>query len=688
MITPDETNDQCEPKTISAAVVSSSQVVEKGNVVGHSVLGSALQLITIGVPVFVAKPNPAYKPGCKNEEFFHPNGWQDTPVDPSTLKNYSPGDALCAVMGHTLDAVDVDSKNGAVVEVEAQRLRELGVTVIGEQVTPSGGAHFLIPATGIHSAACKKTGVDFRGGGCDGKGRGFIYLSGTERPKYGGKGYQLVNAPTLADLEPFQGARKAIAVSTTTYLKAVGINPRTEPASSSELVEGEPVGRVPDWLQTELATSVPAGERSEKFHALIGKMHRARFTQEQIVTLITPWCVTSDKFAVRVEQEVARSLEGIKQDALSGSIYLKDRNEHPRDTGDTEEEPSTWSPVELEQFLDGSYKPLKPTIFERTDGQALIYPGKIHSIYGESESGKSLIAQFICAAEIGRGNKVLYIDFEDSPAQVIKRLQLFGAGSQAIRDHFTYLQPFQNLKDPRNREALERVLETAWTLVVIDGVTVAMTLITPASSTPEAQVAEFMARLPKRIVKKTNAAVLSLDHVVKSKESRGRFALGSQEKLNQITGAAYLLEISKAIYPGVRGELVLRVTKDRIGQVRGNSGTWRANDRTQEAARITIDGTDPDWINVIVEPPTSSTGPFLPTHIMQSISEYLETCPKPVTGTAIKENTKGKSKFQTDALNALVDKGYVERVAGARGANLHRSLKPYRESSDSGENND
>lgn len=34
MLPPNGTNDQCEPKVISAAVVCSSQVVEKGNIVG------------------------------------------------------------------------------------------------------------------------------------------------------------------------------------------------------------------------------------------------------------------------------------------------------------------------------------------------------------------------------------------------------------------------------------------------------------------------------------------------------------------------------------------------------------------------------------------------------------------------------------------------------------------------------
>lgn len=654
-------------------------------------ISDALALIDIGVPVFIAKPNAAYKPGGKAPEFNHPTGWQNTPADPATLEGYVPGDALCAVTGHTVDAVDVDVKNGAVVDAEAQRLRGLGVPIIGVQGTPSGGAHFLIPATGIHSAACPRTGVDFRGGGIDGAGRGFIYLAGTQRLKYPGKGYQLAHIPTAADLDLMQGTREAITDSCATYLNAVGIKTRTEATNTGEVVGGEPVEVVPQWLQTELDKPATVGERSEKFHALVGKIHRAGFTQGQAVTLLTPWCNSSGKFVGRVAQEVARSLGSIKQDAVKESTYLENRSEHlsiTEATEDTAGEVSTWLPVDLEPFLNGSHKPLKPTIFERTDGQALIYPGKIHSIYGESESGKSFVAQYLCAVEIMQGHKVLYIDFEDSPGEMIKRLQLFGATAQAIRENFAYLQPWHSLNSSYNRQALEQVLETPWTFVVIDGFTVAMNLIAPASGTPEAQVGQFMAALPKRITKATNAAVLTVDHVVKSKDARGRFALGSQEKLNQVTGAAYALEVSQAIFPGARGCLVLRVTKDRIGNVRANSGAWRASDRTQETARITIDSTDPDWVNVIVEPPTNSTGQFRPTHVMESISQYLETCPEPVNVREVKENARGKGETVVAALQTLVSEGYIERVAGARGANLHKSLKPFRELLDGSDSND
>jgi hypothetical protein len=667
-----------------------------GNLVDIS---TALAFIELGTPVFVAKRNPAYvkdspaqlPTGERNPaavEFFHPKGWQHTPASTETLRDYRPGDALCAVTGHTLDAVDIDTKHGASVATEVQRIKELGVTVVGVQITPSGGAHFFIPATGIHTAANPESGVDFRGGGQTGDGRGFVYLAPTPRPKYGGTGYTVAALPTAETLDLTSATLEDNTDAAATYLNAVGITPKTHTAPTGVVIGGEPVELIPAPLRELLDTAAPwqrtdrdTGEitshkdRSERFYYLCAQIRRDGFSQGQAVTLLTPWCNGNGKYVGRVSEEVARTWNKLQQsEPLSEHLNTLESEQ------ELEDEPSTWLPVDLEPFINGTHTALEPTIFERTDGQKLIYPGKIHSIYGESESGKSFVAQYLCAVEIMAGRKVLYIDFEDSPAELVKRLRLFGATNEHIRENFAYLHPWQSLNSIKHRQALAQVLETRWSFVVIDGFTVAMNLLAPAKGTPEAQVAEFMALLPRRITQKTNAAVLTVDHVVKSKDSRGRFALGSQEKLNQVTGAAYALEVSQAIYPGARGVLVLRVTKDRIGQVRTNSGQWRASDRTQEAARITIDSTDPEWTNVIIEPPAMGTTQFRPTYLMQVVSEYLESCPAPVSGNELRNNVKGKVEAKLAALNLLVTEGYVERVTGQRGANLHKLVKPYRES--------
>jgi len=257
-------------------------------------------------------------------------------------------------------------------------------------------------------------------------------------------------------------------------------------------------------------------------------------------------------------------------------------------------------------------------------------------------------------------------------------LRLFGATIDQIRDGFTYVQPVESLTSLKAQHAFRSLLTSTYTLCIIDGYTTAMNIISPASGTPEAQVTAFMSVLPRRIVRHTKAAVITIDHVTKSKDSRGRFAVGSQEKLNQITGAGYSIEVVNMIAPGARGELVMRATKDRIGQIRANGGKYRASDRTQEVARIHVDSTDPEWINVeIANPSGQGSSDWRPTYYMQRVSEYLQTCPEPASTADVKNNVTGKNETIVTALSMLVTDGYVERVAGARGTNLHKSISPY-----------
>jgi hypothetical protein len=663
-------------------------------------LAGALALISLGVPVFVAKPNSTYdkaaphkltdgKPNPAAVEFYHPKGWHLTPASTSTLSNYQPGDALCAVTGHTMDAVDVDVKHGADVGKEQDRLAALGVTVIGSQVTPSGGAHLFIPATGIHSAANPVTGVDFRGGGVNGEGRGFIYLAPTSRPKYAGGGYVLAQVPDTASLDLTEATLCDNTDSTAAYLNAVGIKPRTQKVGKATVTGGEPVDVIPEKLQAAIEAEPPWGvnqltgeisggdnTNSGRFYHLVAEIQRAQLTQGQAVTLMAEWCNRFSKYVGRVDSEVARAwVRILNQQEWANTLPPSVTN----DLDDQlEDEPSTWLPVDLSEHLAGTYVPLKPTMLIRADGHGLIYPGKIHSIYGESESGKSFVMQHFAAVEIMAGRKVLYIDFEDSPGEIVHRLKLFGATPEQIRSGFTYVQPMESLGTIKAQAAFMGLLKGEYSLCVVDGFTTAMNMIAPSTGSPESQVAQFMAALPRKIVRRTKAAVITVDHVVKAKDSRGRFAVGSQEKINQVTGAAYAIEVERMIAPGNRGELVVRVTKDRIGQVRANAGKWRANDRTQEVARFVVDSTDPTWCNVIVEnPEEKQAGTWRPTYLMQKVSEYLEACTEPLSTKAIKEAIAGKAEHVGTALAMLVTDGYAEQTKGARGALLHKSISPY-----------
>jgi hypothetical protein len=267
-------------------------------------------------------------------------------------------------------------------------------------------------------------------------------------------------------------------------------------------------------------------------------------------------------------------------------------------------------------------------------------------------------------------------------------LRTFGAEPEAIRERFTYVRPDTGLNSHNARAAFDALLSKPYALAVVDGVTEALTLLSPSGGTPEEQVVIYMRRLPKRIARETGAAVVQIDHVTKSKDARGRHALGSQHKLNTLDGAAYVVEVSKPLGRGMCGEIVLRVAKDRPGYVRPNSGAWRQSDRTQEAARITVDSTGDGPSVVTVQAPTSRIGqegaaqPFRPTVLMQRVSEYLETVPEPVTVRNVRDNVTGNAQHLGTALDRLCVEGFAERVAGPGGTTLHKHLTPYREALD------
>ena len=67
--------------------------------------------------------------------------------------------------------------------------------------------------------------------------------------------------------------------------------------------------------------------------------------------------------------------------------------------------------MKLADLIQGNRELLVPMLFERTDGVCLLYPGLVHNIHGESESGKSLTVQgdrgglpFLVATHRGANN--------------------------------------------------------------------------------------------------------------------------------------------------------------------------------------------------------------------------------------------------------------------------------------------
>jgi AAA domain len=347
---------------------------------------------------------------------------------------------------------------------------------------------------------------------------------------------------------------------------------------------------------------------------------------------------------------------------------------------------ASWAPIDLGPFLDGTVRPVVPSLLPRTDGVALIYPGLTHSLHGESESGKSWVAQAEAARILSTGGRVLFVDFESDAGAIVERLRLLGADDEAVRARFAYVHPEVDPRNPNEAATFEAMLTQRFDLAVLDGVTDAVGLFGLESRDNDA-LTVWARLLPKRIADETGAGVVMVDHVTKSAESRGRFAIGAQAKLATITGAAYTVETAQPLGRGLRGVIVLRVAKDRPGYVRGHSGRQRASDRTQEAARIIVDSTLEGVVTVTVEPPSdsadASSSTFRPTTLMERISEALEVSTRgPLSFRQLDDVVHGKADAKRDAIRVLVAEDHVTVTPGARGANLHDLVKPYRQADD------
>lgn len=347
---------------------------------------------------------------------------------------------------------------------------------------------------------------------------------------------------------------------------------------------------------------------------------------------------------------------------------------------------ATWAAVDLGPFLDGSYTSPVPELLARTDGTCLLYRGLTHSLHGESESGKSLVAQVEAVRILAAGGRVLYVDFESDAGSIVARLLEFGATPDQIAARFTYLRPEVNPHSGAAEAAAFRGhLRQPYDLAVIDGVTDSLGLW-GAETRDNDGITTWARELPKAIADHTGAAVVLIDHVTKDGDGRGRFAIGGQAKLSTLTGAGYTVEVAQPLGRGLRGVVVLRVAKDRPGYVRGHCGPMRPSDRTQEAARVVIDSTGIRPV-VTVEAPRAGDGParsktFRPTALMERASRHLEDADDALSFNRINAEVAGREQHLRDALAALVDEGYVTVGAGPRGANLHRSARPYRQRTD------
>lgn len=357
----------------------------------------------------------------------------------------------------------------------------------------------------------------------------------------------------------------------------------------------------------------------------------------------------------------------------------------------------SWQFEDLAQLASGIELPPTPTVFQREDGQGLFYRGAVNDLHGEPGCGKSMIAQIATAQELKNNRDVIYIDYEDSARNVVKRLLLLGVAGEQIVAHFHYVRPSAKPSSPTSlggwRETLDYA-DTA-TLAIIDGVTSCLAYAGLDSNSGD-DIAAWYNTMP-RLISACGPAVVLIDHVVKSKDNRGRYAGGSMQKLALIDGISYSVDMTKPVGKGVRGTIVIKSGKDRISEIEEHCAvSWSSNgSHLREAARIEINSTDPKLMRVTIARPnmmpsdetTRQRGLERPTGLMEKISRIVENAPEEPNQTEIIELLKddGSSARKTTvltAINRLLEGEWISNRSGRNNRNIYASVRPYRQMDD------
>jgi hypothetical protein len=332
----------------------------------------------------------------------------------------------------------------------------------------------------------------------------------------------------------------------------------------------------------------------------------------------------------------------------------------------------SWTPVDLADVLAGRHETARPTVGARDDGAGLFYPGRMHTIAAESEGGKTWMALAAARHELDAGRAVVYLDFEDDEGGVVGRLLTLGANPQAIRDRFAYLRPEDSIDALGNREDITQVLgDLRPNFAVLDGVTEAMSLH-GLEMKDNTDVARFGQLLPRWLADR-GPAVVALDHVVKTQDQRGRYAIGGVHKLNGVNGAAYLLENRQPFGIGVTGRSTIRIAKDRPGQLRRHalphaSGLHWFGD-------LVVTSHSEKVATAELAAPIERTEDFRPTVLMAKVAAALDehgSLPQRRLCTAV----GGKRDNAIAALNFLILDGFVTETTP------HELIKPYPPESD------
>lgn len=292
----------------------------------------------------------------------------------------------------------------------------------------------------------------------------------------------------------------------------------------------------------------------------------------------------------------------------------------------------------------------------------LIYRGKRHLLSGPPEALKTLAALIFGLEHMRAGHGAFaFFDFEQDGPSVRLMLDELGANLAEIAS-VHYFQP----SGPPDDGDIAALAAAGVTLAAIDAAAGAYDV--SGLDDNKRQDAERFAGRWVTPLWRASIATLVLDHVVKSAEARGRFAIGTERKAGQVD--VHLgLEAVKQLARGGSGIVRITVHKDRPGHLRGHVPELHL-ESDPESHGIT-------WTFAQAAATASDNG-WRPTALMEKVSRYVREQGEPISRNAIERAKLGKqATFVRQAIDALTAEGYLRETAGSRGSRMYESVKPF-----------
>jgi AAA domain len=323
---------------------------------------------------------------------------------------------------------------------------------------------------------------------------------------------------------------------------------------------------------------------------------------------------------------------------------------------------SSWRPIDLVGI-----EPFEP---RRPDLAAILYPQLRHLLTGEPESGKSMLGRAIALDVLRADRSVVWVDFESDAWAMEEQLRCFGATDAELR-RLAYLNPNEPIGTAGATDAIAATVKHYQPVLVVVDAFVGLLDLHDLDGHKSADVERAYRALigPWRT---DGAAVLVIDHVVKARDARSRFAAGSERKLGAVDVHIGL----EPVHPfgrGRTGRSKIIVHKDRQGFLlpRPRLGDFvLASDADGENITWTIDP-------VAGDEAADTDTPFRPTELMGRVSTFLQRKGESASRSEIERGVNGRAKWVRVAMDRLLDEGYVTEQERPRGARLLCHARPF-----------